>query len=222
MELEIFVAEKLQEITINLPKGYDFQDVINLICYGATEATWPPATSARFVKSVPQLQQNKAKNYKTRFLGYYNKFHCPVCSRILSLELKVVERGKYTCKECDNKSSKNYRSRNIESCKERSKEHYENNKPYYFARNAKARAVKLNASPSWSNEVTILAMYEECPEGYHVDHIIPLQGDLVCGLHVEENLQYLLAYDNIVKRNKVDLDLESSRQLEIIKSIYAK
>ena len=63
------------------------------------------------------------------------------------------------------------------------------------------RARKLNQLPSWANLEKIKQIYLNCPPGYHVDHIIPLKGKTVSGLHVETNLQYLSAQDNLRKRN---------------------
>jgi hypothetical protein len=72
----------------------------------------------------------------------------------------------------------------------------------YAARNAKRRATKLRATPIWADLERIKQIYKERPEGYHVDHIVPLQGKLACGLHCEFNLQYLTASDNIIKGNR--------------------
>jgi len=57
--------------------------------------------------------------------------------------------------------------------------------------------------PSWFDKEKdqIAEFYDNCPEGYQVDHIIPLQGKYVSGLHTLSNLQYLSAEENIAKGN---------------------
>ena len=69
--------------------------------------------------------------------------------------------------------------------------------------------LKTQAIPKWSNQKYIklwyqLAIIEEERTGrkVHVDHIVPLKGKLVCGLHCEDNMQLLFAEDNISKGNK--------------------
>ena len=70
------------------------------------------------------------------------------------------------------------------------------------ARNAVSKLTRKQRVVSWSNIEDINSFYKICPEGYHVDHILPLNGRLVSGLHVLENLQYLPAKDNLAKSNK--------------------
>jgi hypothetical protein len=53
----------------------------------------------------------------------------------------------------------------------------------------------------WANKAAIKEVYKIRPLGYEIDHIIPLRGKLVSGLHVAENLQYLLPQVNREKKN---------------------
>lgn len=63
-------------------------------------------------------------------------------------------------------------------------------------------AVRALHTPKWSDKKALIVIYKARPKGYNVDHIIPLQGINVSGLHVPWNLQYLPAKENIIKRNK--------------------
>lgn len=48
----------------------------------------------------------------------------------------------------------------------------------------------------------LLRFYDACPEGHEVDHEIPINHPLVCGLHCLANLQYLSTGENREKSNK--------------------
>jgi 5-methylcytosine-specific restriction endonuclease McrA len=81
------------------------------------------------------------------------------------------------------------------------------------ANTARYKSKKLSATPSWLDAIQ-LAQIEEFYDiavcrtmqtgvQHHVDHIIPLQGNGVSGLHVPWNLQVLTAFENISKKNKM-------------------
>ncbi len=76
-----------------------------------------------------------------------------------------------------------------------------------YVRRSLARKAKLkHVTPVWANIGEMNTIYRNCPNGHHVDHIVPLQGAYVCGLNVEHNLQYLPAKDNLSKGNSFDSD----------------
>lgn len=107
----------------------------------------------------------------------------------------------YKQKRCEHEKKK--RESNLDAYREKDRLYYLNNKHKFFANNAKRRALVKQATPSWADLAEIQNVYLEAQYlQMHVDHIIPLRGKFVCGLHVWENLQLLSAKDNLSKGNK--------------------
>ena len=80
-----------------------------------------------------------------------------------------------------------------------------------YAAFTRGRVRANRALPSWASTEAIASMYERAKElcrttgvDWHVDHVIPLNGKSVCGLHVENNLQVITASQNRSKRNKFE------------------
>jgi len=74
------------------------------------------------------------------------------------------------------------------------------------ARQAEYRSSKIQRTVGWTETDKIKLFYSKCPKGYHVDHIIPLNGELISGLHVLSNLQYLPAKENCSKSNTYSIE----------------
>lgn len=79
---------------------------------------------------------------------------------------------------------------------------------------AKRKKRIKKATPLWADMLKIEEVYLEAERLsqvtgilHHVDHIIPVQGENVCGLHVHTNLQPLPWRENLSKKNKFNEDL---------------
>lgn len=105
-----------------------------------------------------------------------------------------------------------YKEENKEKLAKYRKEYKTINRDKVNATNAKRRASRLLRTPQWLTDKHIEmivyiyndAMNKTCLTGinHHVDHIVPLQGKTVSGLHVPWNLQILPEHENISKSNK--------------------
>lgn len=116
-----------------------------------------------------------------------------------------------------------YRDERIAKMKEYNRSHYQlnresmqekhkaYNKDYYQRTEVKAacasksalrRSDKVRATPSWFDEEIVELIYLTAQDiSEHVDHIVPLKSDLVCGLHVQNNMQIIPAEINLKKSN---------------------
>jgi hypothetical protein len=70
------------------------------------------------------------------------------------------------------------------------------------------RLLELRSQPPWADHKKMLKFYEQAQAltkqtgiVYSVDHIVPIRSQLVCGLHVEHNLQVIPRDDNGRKSN---------------------
>jgi len=106
-----------------------------------------------------------------------------------------------------------YREKNRERLKAAWVEWYSNNRVSQIERAAMRRKKVIDATPSWltsEHRQQISAIYflsvqmtEETGIKHEVDHIVPISGKLVCGLHVPWNMRVIPKLENIRKSNKL-------------------
>ncbi len=155
---------------------------------------------------------------------------CPKCDTVKDIEDFSIDVSRKNgrqcyCRKCQLKTyeekkelAKKQRqlryAANKEKEKLKMKEYYFSNRAGYRERNALRRASKLSATPPCLTSIDfyqIKSIYSKAQElskssgeDWHVDHIIPLQHEKVCGLHVPWNLQIITASENYAKNNKFE------------------
>lgn len=139
--------------------------------------------------------------------------HCNKCDTTKTLDCFAKHSSKKdglrtVCKHCNKNYDQTWRSSNIERAKANDAKWAKENRGMANAKCAKRRSGKMQRTPSWCDTQAIKDLYLEAKklemitgDSYHVDHIIPLQGKLVSGLHIPANLQIITAKENFKKSN---------------------
>lgn len=119
-----------------------------------------------------------------------NKYHGKACTRCANTLRRVKQYDCYTChKEARKINLKAYKVTPVGAA-------------YRKAQRLAYKERLVTQRPSWANLKAIREMYLEASRrGLEVDHVVPLKGTMVCGLHVEYNLQLLTPEENQAKRN---------------------
>lgn len=138
------------------------------------------------------------------------KIYCKSCANEKKQQWRNVNKDKVAAYD------KQWQEQNKDKKSVNYKRWQQNNRGYVNAYNSKRRADEKAATPSWADLDKIkslynVAQYFDWISGgfvkHHVDHIVPLRGKNVCGLHVENNLQILIDKDNLRKSNNYGCEI---------------
>jgi hypothetical protein len=100
------------------------------------------------------------------------------------------------------------RIRNRERMRAAYREKYRSDPDYFHEANARRRAAHKSKMPPWADVFAIRLVYRQARamrnagDDCHVDHVVPLHSPLVCGLHVQNNLVIVSAFENRSKGNR--------------------
>jgi hypothetical protein len=183
-------------------------------CTKLTNKEWYLANKDRRLITIERYRQENPEAVKQRKLAWQeaNKEHIKAVQKMYDEANKEAQkeyraRWHQENKERNMAKKKAWYAANkeklAEKYKAKAKEWRIKNRPLIAAHSTARRAKIVGATPLWADIDAIKDFYIAASafklytgQEYHVDHIVPIKGKTVCGLHVQNNLQLLLAKDN--------------------------
>ena len=167
--------------------------------------------TCRQEKALSEFYKNSRKKD-----GLY--LRCKACHSKSVRAWQQKDGGIKHAENCDRyrKENPDRQRQNLRDWRERNRERYRNNEYEWrvknsisvYARNKERTERQKLATPIWADVEKIVAIYCEARRltadtgiKWHVDHLIPLCGELVSGLHIHSNLRVIPATENLRKNN---------------------
>lgn len=171
-------------------------------------------SGAHCIKCRKDYEKEYRKIHKNETVTYHKTYY-----KIHKKELGKQHKEYISKYRTDNKDKLieygiEYREKNQEKVKQSRADWAKNNPEKRATTEAKRRAAKLHATPIWyESEKEFIEFVYKCRQElsnstgvqHDVDHIIPLQGKNVCGLHCIANLQIITQTENCKKSNKFEV-----------------
>ena len=127
-------------------------------------------------------------------------------------EKKARDGRQANCKDCARVLRNEWGAKNRDKERPAIRKWKQKNKGKVNSYTAKRHAAKMQRTPPWADLKEIQLVYRQAASlskllgrDIHVDHVIPMQGKLVSGLHIPENMQLLFAEDNVSKSNTYEV-----------------
>jgi hypothetical protein len=147
-------------------------------------------------KYAASAEYRAADNAKTR--KFYRENRAAILAQKSEYGKRVNERDKARRRERYANDPKFRAATNA-----RTSRYYADKPEVFRARDARRRAEALKATPAWADHKAIRAVYAKARRltaesgiQHEVDHVVPLKGRKVCGLHVHQNLQVITRLAN--------------------------
>jgi len=160
-------------------------------------------------EAYERVKQWRAENPGAR-TEEARKYYATYPEKCAAKTKKWYESNLDAAREMRRTSAAKMRVIHADAIKVRKSEYAKNNRDIINAAVARRKAAKLMRTPEWLDSVSLkeieftytwCAALRSCGLDYHVDHIVPLQGEGVSGLHVPWNMQVIPAVENIKKSN---------------------
>lgn len=193
-------------------------------CHLSAAAIWSKENKDSVAKAARERRAADPEKHRAYNRGYFSKTYEQNAEKLRARSAENRKKNPSKTNACSAAS----RAKNPEDAKQYLADYYRKHqdkikasvrerenrlgdalKPINAEKAMRRVARKKSATPAWANKKKIQSFYKTAARltaatgiPHHVDHIVPLQSKLVCGLHVEQNLEILLWSENLTKGNR--------------------